>query len=54
MIERMIAQRVIEDLAFMPVVGLLGPRQVGKTTLAKMIQRVGKTQCILTLKIRTH
>ncbi|WP_229376373.1 ATP-binding protein [Fibrella aquatilis] len=27
--------RLLEDLAYFPVVGLVGPRQVGKTTLAK-------------------
>lgn len=37
MINRQIAIRLLEDLAYFPVVGLIGPRQVGKTTLAKVI-----------------
>ena len=35
MINRQIKARLLEDLAYFPVVGLIGPRQVGKTTLAK-------------------
>lgn len=34
---RALAQTAIEQLAFAPAVVLLGPRQVGKTTLARMI-----------------
>lgn len=37
MIERRIAPRVTELLADFPAVALLGPRQVGKTTLARQI-----------------
>ncbi|MBO0932581.1 ATP-binding protein [Fibrella sp. HMF5036] len=35
MVVRAIMARLLEDLAYFPVVGLVGPRQVGKTTLAK-------------------
>ncbi len=35
MIQRIETQRVLADLAFFPVVAIVGPRQVGKTTLAK-------------------
>ena len=34
---RVLLQTASEQLAFMPAVVLLGPRQVGKTTLARMI-----------------
>ena len=30
--------QVMEDLSYFPVIGIIGPRQVGKTTLSKMIQ----------------
>ena len=37
MLNRIIAHRLKKDMAHMPVVALLGARQVGKTTLAKSI-----------------
>ena len=37
LLPRTAAKRVREDLAYSPVVGILGPRQVGKTTLARAI-----------------
>lgn len=37
MIERYLYEKVIQRLSYFPAVGLLGPRQVGKTTLAKML-----------------
>jgi len=37
MINRNITQAIKKSLEFSPVVGILGPRQCGKTTLAKMI-----------------
>lgn len=40
MIERSIQKAVETSLKTYPVVGLLGPRQIGKTTLAKKIQSV--------------
>lgn len=37
MVERYITKKLLEQLNHFPVVGILGPRQVGKTTLAKQI-----------------
>ncbi len=37
MIERSLHQFVLDRLALFPAVALLGPRQVGKTTLARLI-----------------
>lgn len=34
---RAVAPSLLDDLAYTPVVGLLGPRQVGKSTLARVI-----------------
>lgn len=39
MIKRWITRRVLDRMAHVPVVGLLGARQVGKTTLARMIAK---------------
>lgn len=39
MINRVIQKEVEKSLTFSPIVGILGPRQVGKTTLAKEICR---------------
>ncbi|MFN0037798.1 MAG: ATP-binding protein [Saprospiraceae bacterium] len=38
MIERRIVPYVLETLNYFPIIGLIGPRQVGKTTLAKYLQ----------------
>ncbi len=37
MIERIIFEKLVDDIAFTPAVVLLGARQVGKTTLAKQL-----------------
>jgi len=37
MIRRRIIEEIKESLAYFPVVSIIGPRQVGKTTLAKQI-----------------
>lgn len=37
MFDRKITEELIETLAFFPVLGIVGPRQVGKTTLSKYI-----------------
>jgi uncharacterized protein len=42
-IERRITKQVLENLTYFPVVGIVGPRQVGKTTLAKILQEGLKT-----------
>ncbi|RDB02986.1 ATP-binding protein [Runella aurantiaca] len=39
MIERQIKEQVVKNLTYFPVVGIVGPRQVGKTTLSKIIQK---------------
>jgi predicted AAA+ superfamily ATPase len=39
MIERRIRRQLIESIRHNPAVGLLGPRQAGKTTLALDIAR---------------
>ncbi len=38
MIQRSILPAINEALSYFPAIGILGPRQVGKTTLVKMIQ----------------
>jgi uncharacterized protein len=37
MIKRMITEELLGLISFFPAVGLLGPRQVGKTTLSKLL-----------------
>jgi uncharacterized protein len=39
MIERAILPQIQQALSFFPVVGIIGPRQVGKTTLAKILEK---------------
>ncbi len=39
MIKRKIEEKLLKALGFFPVVGIIGPRQVGKTTLAKELQK---------------
>ncbi|MEA5141918.1 ATP-binding protein [Arcicella rigui] len=39
MISRFLTQQLIEYLRFFPVLGIVGPRQVGKTTLAKLLMQ---------------
>ncbi len=39
MINRKIASEIIESMQYFPAIGIIGPRQVGKTTLAKEIQK---------------
>jgi uncharacterized protein len=38
-IKRKLTQQLLKNLTFFPAVGIVGPRQVGKTTLAKMLQK---------------
>ncbi|MBT7092077.1 MAG: AAA family ATPase, partial [Bacteroidetes bacterium] len=40
MIQRSAEKKLLETLSFFPVVGIVGPRQVGKTTLAKKLQTI--------------
>lgn len=55
MIERRLAARIQRSLELFPVVGLVGPRQVGKTTLARdgLAGRVGKPVLYLDLERAT-
>lgn len=46
MIERKLTTRLLEDLSFFPAVAIVGPRQVGKTTLAKHLQTQISTSSI--------
>ncbi len=51
MIKRIIQKQVEESLTTFPVVGILGPRQVGKTTLAKEIQKKISSSFYLDLEL---
>jgi hypothetical protein len=51
MINRIIQKEIEESLTTFPVVGLLGPRQVGKTTLAKEIQKKINSSLYLDLEL---
>jgi len=51
MIERKINKRILDSLKTFPVVGILGSRQVGKTTLAKEIQKKYKKCLYLDLEL---
>ena len=45
-IERASIAAILENLTYFPVVGIIGPRQVGKTTLAKQLQNQLSRPCI--------
>jgi len=52
MIYRSISQKVLESLTWSPVVGIIGPRQVGKTTLVKHIaSQLEKSSIYLDLEL---
>ena len=53
MIDRILKKYLIEDLKNFPVVGLLGPRQVGKTTLARMLSSDFSDFIYLDLELET-
>ena len=54
MIERMLSPRILRDLSWSPIVGLVGSRQVGKTTLVKHLQvNIPKPTLYLDLELRT-
>ena len=44
MLQRHVTHQIISDLEYFPVVGIVGPRQAGKTTLAKMVVKQTKLQ----------
>lgn len=53
MIERLITQKVLRDLTWSPILGLVGPRQVGKTTLARYLQtQISKPTIYLDLELK--
>ncbi|WP_420461029.1 ATP-binding protein [Neolewinella sp.] len=43
---RQLTSRIIDDLLYFPVVGIVGPRQVGKTTLARKIAEGQSTRLL--------
>ena len=51
MIERQIIPELLDSMSYFPVLGLVGPRQVGKTTLAKYVSdKVGKESIYIDLE----
>ena len=51
MIERQIIPELLDSMSYFPVLGLVGPRQVGKTTLAKYVSdKVGKESVYIDLE----
>ncbi len=51
MIPRFITKSLLETISYFPVTGIIGPRQVGKTTLAKfLMQKIGKESVYLDLE----
>ncbi|GAB4015835.1 ATP-binding protein [Spirosoma migulaei] len=54
MVDRAITARIKEDLDFFPIVSIIGPRQVGKTTLAKQLSKqLSKETLYLDLELAT-
>jgi uncharacterized protein len=52
MITRNITDQLLKSLTFFPAVGLVGPRQVGKTTMAKQLQqKIQKPSLYLDLEL---
>jgi uncharacterized protein len=52
MITRLIGEKILRDLAWSPIIGIVGSRQVGKTTLAKSLQDlIGKPTLYLDLEL---
>jgi|APTNR8051073442_1049403.scaffolds.fasta_scaffold00417_29 predicted AAA+ superfamily ATPase len=53
MIERLLSKKILRDLSWSPIVGLVGSRQVGKTTLVKHLQsQIAKPTLYLDLELR--
>ena len=53
MIYRFLTKNILRDLAWSPIIGLIGSRQVGKTTLAKHLQTLmTKPTLYLDLELR--
>ena len=54
MVNRGILETILDSLSYFPIVGIIGPRQVGKTTLAKQIISEWKNQSLyLDLELQT-
>ena len=54
MVKRILEKELLELLSFFPAVGILGPRQSGKTTLARIImERNSKKSVYLDLESPT-
>ncbi|MEN0051164.1 MAG: ATP-binding protein [Bacteroidota bacterium] len=54
MIKRLLTEKIFRDLEWSPIVGLVGSRQVGKTTLAKSLQsQLDKPSIYLDLELDT-
>ncbi|MEM6698411.1 MAG: AAA family ATPase, partial [Bacteroidota bacterium] len=54
MIQRLLTEKILRDLEWSPIVGLVGSRQVGKTTLAKSLQsQLDKPSIYLDLELDT-
>ncbi|MFN4083767.1 MAG: ATP-binding protein [Bacteroidia bacterium] len=52
MLNRWLFDTIVETAAYFPVVAVLGPRQVGKTTLCKQVaEKMGKQTIILDLEL---
>lgn len=53
MIARLLSEKILRDLTWSPIVGLVGSRQVGKTTLVKHLQsQILKPSIYLDLELR--
>jgi predicted AAA+ superfamily ATPase len=53
MIQRFLTQKILRDLAWSPIVGLVGSRQVGKTTLVKnLTSQIQKPSLYLDLELQ--
>lgn len=53
MIDRLLAAKILRDLSWSPIVGLVGSRQVGKTTLVKHLQaQIPKPTIYLDLELQ--
>ncbi|MEI6410969.1 MAG: ATP-binding protein [Bacteroidota bacterium] len=53
MIERLLTKKILRDLSWSPIVGLVGSRQVGKTTLVKHLQaQIAKPTLYLDLELQ--
>ena len=54
MFKRAVTSQLLDDLSFFPVVGIIGSRQVGKTTLAKWLQKqINKSTLYIDLELDT-